>query len=147
MEKKTIHSYKELIVWQKGLDLVFAVYKLTSFFPKEETYGLISQMRRAAVSIPSNIAEGRERGTKKDYLQFLRIAKGSSAELETQILVAEKYLDRLLTKNEVIHHINEIKGDNKPKNLYLFSSESEHQCYHQKFRKGITKKITQSNIL
>jgi len=110
MEKKTIHSYKELIVWQKGLDLVFAVYKLTSFFPKEETYGLISQMRRAAVSIPSNIAEGRERGTKKDYLQFLRIAKGSSAELETQILVAEKlYPNNKIDYNDVKRLITEVK--------------------------------------
>lgn len=87
MEK--IFTYKDLIVWQKGIKLVAEVYKLTSNFPKEEIYGLISQMRRSAVSIPSNIAEGRCRGSKKDYLQFLRIAFGSGAELETQIEVAK----------------------------------------------------------
>ena len=64
----TIHSYKDLIVWQKAMDLVVAVYVLTDLFPKNELYGLISQIRRCSVSIPSNIAEGRRRGSKKDYL-------------------------------------------------------------------------------
>jgi len=93
-----INSYKELIVWQKSIELVVAVYDLTAQFPKEEIYGLTSQMRRSAVSIPSNIAEGRSRGTKKDFTQFLRISYGSGAELETQIIIAKrllgtKYLD------------------------------------------------------
>jgi four helix bundle protein len=85
-----IHSYKDLIVWQKAIELTVAIYELTEFFPKEETYGLTSQMRRAAVSISSNIAEGRFRGTKNDYIQFLRIAYGSGAELETQIEIAKR---------------------------------------------------------
>ena len=80
-----IHSYKNLLVWQRSMDLVVAIYGLTKKFPKEEIYGLTSQMRRASVSIPSNIAEGRFRGTRKDYLQFLRIAYSSGAELETQM--------------------------------------------------------------
>lgn len=110
MEKKTIHSYKDLIVWQKSLDLVFLIYKLTSFLPKEEIYSLTSQMRRSAISIPSNIAEGRDRGTKKDYLQFLRISKGSCAELETQILLAEKlYPNSKLDYNSIKRLITEIK--------------------------------------
>lgn len=88
MEK--IYTYKDLIVWQKGIELVTEIYTLTSSFPKEEIYGLISQMRRSAISIPSNIAEGRCRGSKKDYLQFLRIAFGSGAELETQVVVAKR---------------------------------------------------------
>lgn len=84
------HSYKDLIVWQRSMELVIAVYELTEQFPQEEIYGLTSQMRRSAVSIPSNIAEGRFRGTKKDYLQFLRISYGSGAELETQIEIAKR---------------------------------------------------------
>ena len=85
-----VNSYKDLIVWQRAIELVIAVYELTDQFPKEEIYGLTSQMRRAAVSIPSNIAEGRFRGTKADFLHFLRIAYGSGAELETQIIVSKK---------------------------------------------------------
>ncbi len=84
-----INSYKDLIVWQKSIKLVVAVYELTEGFPKEETYGLTSQIRRSAVSIPSNIAEGRLRGTKKDFSQFIRIAYGSGGELETQLLIAK----------------------------------------------------------
>ena len=88
MPSHTIHSYKELIVWQRAIELVIAVYKLTALFPKEEQYVLTSQMRRAAISIPSNIAEGRRRGSRQDYLRFLRIAYASGAELETQVEIA-----------------------------------------------------------
>ncbi len=90
MKKQTIQTYKDLIVWQKSVELVIAVYKLTDQFPKSEIYGLTSQMRRCAVSIPSNIAEGRRRGTKKDYCQFLIVAYGSGAELETQVEIAKR---------------------------------------------------------
>lgn len=83
-------SYKDLIVWQKSIDLTILIYKITEKFPKEEVYGLVSQMRRASVSVPSNIAEGRCRSTKKDYRQFLRMALGSCAELETQIIIAKR---------------------------------------------------------
>lgn len=85
-----IYSYKELIVWQRAIELVVSVYELTDLYPKEEIYGLTSQMRRSSVSIPSNIAEGRFRGTRKDYLQFLRIAYSSGAELETQIEISKR---------------------------------------------------------
>ena len=85
-----IHTYKDLIVWQKAMNLVVAIYELTENFPKEEMYGLTSQIRRSAVSLPSNIAEGRTRGSKKEYLQFLRIAYASGAELETQIEIAKR---------------------------------------------------------
>ena len=85
-----INSHKDLIVWQKSIKLCKLVYKLTEKFPKEEVYGLTSQMRRSAVSIPSNIAEGRSRGTRKDFTQFLRIALGSASELETQIEIAKE---------------------------------------------------------
>lgn len=87
---KKIRSYKDLIVWQKSMLLVEKLYLLTKTFPKEETFNLISQIRRCAVSIPSNIAEGKGRGTKKDYRQFLLISYGSASELETQIIIAYK---------------------------------------------------------
>ena len=85
-----MNSYKELIVWQKSVQLCVEVYKITSDFPKSELYGLVSQLRRSAVAIPSNIAEGQKRGHRAEYVQFLRIAYGSGAELETQLLIAEK---------------------------------------------------------
>ncbi len=85
-----INSYTDLIVWQKAVDLVVEVYNLTEKFSKSELFGLTSQMRRAAVSIPSNIAEGRRRGTRKDFCHFLVIAFGSGGELETQIIIAKK---------------------------------------------------------
>ncbi|OGZ66499.1 MAG: hypothetical protein A3C50_00395 [Candidatus Staskawiczbacteria bacterium RIFCSPHIGHO2_02_FULL_43_16] len=84
-----LKSHKELIVWQKSIKLVKEIYILTSNFPQNEIYGLSSQMRRAAVSIPSNIAEGYSRKNIKEYLQFLRISFGSSTELETQIIIAK----------------------------------------------------------
>lgn len=81
----TTHSYKDLIVWQKSIELVAEVYKCTEDFPKTEMYGLTSQMRRAAISIPANIAEGRRRRTLKDFQHFLTIAYGSGAEIETYV--------------------------------------------------------------
>lgn len=86
----TIHSYQDLTVWQRSIELVETVYELTSHLPKEELFGLSSQMRRSAVSVPSNIAEGRYRGTKNDFVQFLRIAYSSGAELETQVIIAKR---------------------------------------------------------
>ena len=82
-----MHNYRELKVWQKARVLVKAVYQITNNLPKEEAFGLTSQMRRAVVSIPSNIAEGAGRGTNKDFCRFLDIAYGSSFELETQLLL------------------------------------------------------------
>lgn len=82
-------SYKELIVWQKSLDLAILIFDATKLFPKSELYGLVSQTRRAAVSIPSNIAEGFCRGSKAEFRQFLQIAFGSGAELETQLAIAK----------------------------------------------------------
>ncbi len=84
-----IKSFRELTVWQRGVELAKEIYHATRDFPPREVFGLQSQMCRAAVSIPSNIAEGHRRSTKKDFLHFLRIADGSAAELETQILIAE----------------------------------------------------------
>ena len=86
MNKQT---FRDLLVWQKGIVLVRSVYALTEFFPREEMYGLSSQMRRAAVSIPSNIAEGKMRGTDNEFRRFLLIAYGSSGELQTQLEIAK----------------------------------------------------------
>ena len=83
-----IKRFNDLIVWQKGIDLVEQVYLATKGFPREELYGLTSQVRRAAVSIPSNIAEGHNRGSTLEYLRFLSMALGSCAEVETQVVVA-----------------------------------------------------------
>ena len=87
---KTLYTYKDLIVWQKSVELVVAVYTLTNQFPKSELYGLSAQMKRAAVSIPSNIAEGRRRRGQKSFKYFLVIAYGSGAELETQVEIAKR---------------------------------------------------------
>jgi len=81
-------NYKNLIVWQKSIILVKQIYLLTQKFPSEEKFGLVSQMRRAVVSVPSNIAEGQARRTTGDYIRFVSIAEGSLAELETQLIIA-----------------------------------------------------------
>ncbi len=82
------NSYRDLIVWQKGMLLCKEVYLLTQNFPKEEIYGLTSQMRRSVISIPSNIAEGRGRNSDKEFIRFLQIALGSIYELQTQLELA-----------------------------------------------------------
>jgi len=91
-----MQSYRDLKAWQKAMELVVEIYRITQGFPKHETYGLTSQMRRAAVSIPSNIAEGKGHYSDREFTQFLRHARGSLLEVETQILIAEelKYLQK-----------------------------------------------------
>ena len=108
-EPRKSRSFKDLEVWKLSISLVEDIYKATSKFPASENYGLIQQIRRAAVSIPSNIAEGQFRNSSKEFRQFLAIALGSSAELETQIIIANKvgYLsmekcDPLLNNLEII---------------------------------------------
>jgi four helix bundle protein len=85
-----VQTYRDLIVWKRSIDLVTDVYRCTSKFPKEEVYGLTSQLRRAAVSIPSNIAEGQGRHSAGEFRQFLGQARGSLFEVETQILIAQQ---------------------------------------------------------
>jgi four helix bundle protein len=85
-----VQNYKELIVWQKSLELVLEIYKISRQFPPEEKFGLASQMQRASVGIPSNIAEGASRNHTNEFRQFLGITYGSAAELETQIIIAKK---------------------------------------------------------
>ena len=85
---QSTQNYKDLIVWQKGIELAKLIYKVTRKFPTEEKFGLVAQMRRAAVSIPSNIAEGQARRTTGEFVQFVSHAEGSAAELDTQIILA-----------------------------------------------------------
>jgi four helix bundle protein len=90
MEKDMKKPHKRLDVWNKSIDLTVDIYKLSESFPKSEVYGLIGQMRRAAVSIPSNIAEGAGRQTKKEFINFLHMAQGSLSELDTQLVIASR---------------------------------------------------------
>lgn len=90
-----LESYKNLTVWQKSIDLVQEIYELSGQFPTEEKYGLAIQMRRAVVSIPSNIAEGSRRKDLPEYLQFLRVSNASAAELETQIIISKRIYPNL----------------------------------------------------
>ncbi len=90
MTSGPLRSYRELIAWQKSVELVTQIYSITKEFPRDEIYGLTSQLRRSAVSVPSNIAEGQGRATKGEFIQFLGHARGSLFELETQIVIAEK---------------------------------------------------------
>jgi four helix bundle protein len=83
-----VSSYRDLIVWQEGIQLAKSVYRVTEGFPKHEIYGLVSQIRRCCVSVPSNIAEGHARASTAEYLRFISIAMGSLAELETQLILA-----------------------------------------------------------
>lgn len=124
-------THKDLIVWQKSMNLVTLVYKLTSQFSKEEIYGLTSQMRRAAVSIPSNIAEGHGRFSDKELIRFLFISLGSSAELETQLIIANNlgFLNQVDFKqlqelnNEVIKMLSALIRKNN--NGQLINNEAE----------------------
>jgi len=86
----TSKNYKDLIAWKKAMELVEMVYSATKEFPREEVYGLTSQLRRAAVSVPSNIAEGQGRKSNKEFIHFLSMAYGSLREMETQIIIAER---------------------------------------------------------
>lgn len=85
-----VKDYKDLKVWQKGIEIVDKIYAVTAGFPKDELYGLVTQMRKAAVSIPSNIAEGFVGHHTKEYKQFLHISLGSCAELDTQLIIADR---------------------------------------------------------
>lgn len=104
--KRKHHS---LLVWQEAMELVQDIYNVTALFPKEEVYALTNQMRRAAVSVPSNIAEGAARTGKKEFLQFLSIARGSLSELETQILISDK-LGYLSVKKGLPERVDKVFG-------------------------------------
>ena len=102
-------KHRDLLDWQKSLTLVERIYVLTESFPKHEQFGLTSQLRRAAVSVPSNIAEGAARATRKDLLHFLVIARGSLSEMDTLVEIAGK-LGYIQDKDPIHHEINQIGG-------------------------------------
>jgi four helix bundle protein len=116
-----IRTHQDLDVWKLSIEFVTNIYKETQKFPKSELYGLTSQIRRAAISIPSNIAEGAARASRKEYIQFLYIALGSVAEIETQLIIAknlnymsiENYVKEIKTiKSKLINLINSLKKSN-----------------------------------
>lgn len=101
-------SFKDLLVWQKSINLVKIIYDFTNLLPSSEKYGLASQLQRAAVSVPSNIAEGYKRNNLQEYIQFCSIAEGSLAELETQIIIADKIFPNVPT-DEILVNIEEVQ--------------------------------------
>jgi four helix bundle protein len=107
-----MHNLKELKIWNKAIDLATEVYRLTSNFPKEEKYGLTSQIRRSAVSIPSNIAEGAGRNSAREFTHFLSISNGSSYELQTQLIISKNLelvdssVDQVLEQLDQIQKMN-----------------------------------------
>ncbi len=128
-----VKNYKELKVWQQGVDIVDKVYQLTDIFPDSERFGLISQMRRAAVSLPSNIAEGFMRQHSKEYIQFLYISLGSCAELETQLIISwrRKYIEQnsLESMQENIEYESRMLR-NLIKNLRFFNNAEPQTTNH-----------------
>ena len=108
-----MHNIKELKIWNKAIDLAVKIYKVSAAFPSDERFGLISQTRRSAVSIPSNISEGAGRNTSGEFKQFLGIANGSSYELQTQIVIANRlgFIDTVVC-DEVLDNIDELQKMN-----------------------------------
>jgi four helix bundle protein len=118
-----MHNLKELKIWNKAIDLSVNVYKATSNFPQEEKYGLTSQIRRSAVSVPSNISEGAGRNSNKEFIHFLGIANGSSYELQTQLIISNRLN---LISDEIIEPIlNEISEIQKM--TYTFKNTLQKQ--------------------
>jgi len=106
--KEQPKTHKDLDAWKKAIELVEGIYNITKLFPQEELYGLTSQLRRAAVSIPSNIAEGAARGSEKDFVHFLHVALGSVCEVETQLIIAQR-LDYLGNVGEIEEQIEAVR--------------------------------------
>lgn len=119
-DMKAIKSYRDLHIWQEGIQLVDTIYKLTSEFPREESYGLTSQMRRAAVSVPANIAEGYARNHTGELRQFLYVALGSLAELETHSVIAQR--QGFLTTQQIEHHVERPVASVRNKTLAFLRS-------------------------
>ncbi len=113
-----VKSYKDLLIWQKGIELTEKVYQLVKSFPNQELYALTSQIKRCTISIPSNIAEGYGRKSTKNYIQFLRISRGSLFELETQLIIANKL--NYITDKEIADTIfNLIEEEGKMLNSFI----------------------------
>jgi four helix bundle protein len=118
-----INSYKDLLIWQKGIDIAINLYELVEDFPKEEIYALTSQLKRASISISSNIAEGYGRNSTQSYIHFLCISRGSLLELETQLIIANRLK---FIKNETLFSelMNQITEESKMINSFINKLES-----------------------
>lgn len=114
----SVKSYKDLLIWQKGLEIVSNIYKLVEEFPKDELYALTSQMKRASISIPSNIAEGYGRSSTQSYISFINISRGSLFELETQLIIANELK---FVKNQDLYNtiIEQILEESKMMNSFI----------------------------
>lgn len=130
IEKKIIRSFRDLRIWTKGIELVKKIYKITHTFPKEELFGLTSQLRRAAVSIPSNVAEGHIRNHQKEFKQFLFISLSSLAELETQLIIAKElgYIETI--KHEAVLSDVDILGKQVRTLISKLNPNNESQITH-----------------
>lgn len=130
IEKKIIRSFRDLRIWTKGIELVKKIYKITHTFPKEEMFGLTSQLRRAAVSIPSNIAEGHIRNHQKEFKQFLFISLSSLAEVETQLIIAKElgYIENI--KHEAVLSDVDILGKQVRTLISKLNPNNESQITH-----------------
>ena len=125
-----LKSFKELIVWQKSMDLAVLIFDLTSKFPKSELYGLVSQMRRAAVAIPSNIAEGYGRRSRKEFHQFIAIAYSSALELETQLLLTKRL--KFVSSNDFTKTYSLLQENLKMLNSLLSKLKTNHYTLNAK---------------
>ncbi|MFK7050739.1 MULTISPECIES: four helix bundle protein [Flavobacterium] len=118
-----IRSYKDLLIWQKGIDIVVSIYELVEDFPKEEMYALTSQLKRASVSIPSNIAEGYGRSSTQSYIHFVNIARGSLFEIETELIIANRL--NFIKKNDCFNQLMlQIEEESKMINSFINKLES-----------------------
>ena len=108
MKSQNVNTHQDLDVWKRSISYVTIIYELTGTFPSEERFGLISQIRRSAISIPSNVAEGAARRSNKEFLQFLYISLGSVAELETQLIISNN-LKFMESSDQLLSELNEIK--------------------------------------
>ncbi|MHC4543319.1 MAG: four helix bundle protein [Planctomycetota bacterium] len=118
-----VKTHKDLDIWKRGIAFVEQIYKITGKFPKEELYGLTSQIRRSAVSYPSNIAEGAARSSKKEYIQFLYFALASLSEVETQLIIAEKL--GYLSANNLLEEVEALRRMSLNFIKYLKSENSK----------------------
>jgi len=120
----SVQKFEDLIVWQKAMDLVIEIYKLVKLLPNDEIYALSDQMKRAAVSVPSNIAEGQERSTAKDFIRFLYIAKGSKGELETLLSICVRL--NFLTQSQIAPVQSLLSEIGKMLNALIYKLDSSH---------------------
>lgn len=129
-----MRNFRELKIWQKGMDIVTGVYQLTSLLPKDEKFGLKTQLQRAAVSIPSNIAEGCSRNSEIDFKRFLEIAIGSTYELETQLTIVENI--NLVSEEKVFPMLQLLSEEQKMLNSFIASIKERSEKKYKKLPKS-----------